>query len=53
MHYFFSLIFAVMGIICFIWYKPLYRAYAEFMGKGFHEEFGGLAQKMGWDDQQK
>jgi hypothetical protein len=45
-----SLIFGAAGISCFIWYKPLYRTYAEFMGKRFHEEFGGLAQKMGWDD---
>ena len=50
MNYLLSFIFGVAGISCFIWYKLLYRAYAEFMGKRFHEEFGGLAQKMGWDD---
>jgi hypothetical protein len=50
MNYFLSFIFAVAGISCLVWYKPLYRTYAEFMGQRFHEEFGGLAQKMGWDD---
>ena len=50
MNYLLSAIFGIAGIACFIWYKQIYRAYAEFMSKRFHEEFDGLAQKMGWDD---
>jgi hypothetical protein len=50
MHYFFSLVFAVMGIACFIWYKPLYRTYAQFIAKGYRDQFGNLAKKMRWDD---
>ena len=50
MNYFLAIVFLIAGITCFIWYKTLYRAYAEFMAKRFHEEFGSLARIMGWDD---
>jgi hypothetical protein len=50
MNYVFSLLFALGGISCFVWYKRLYHAYAEFMAKRYHEQFGGLARIMGWDD---
>jgi hypothetical protein len=50
MNYLLSAIFGAAGIACFIWYKPLYRIYAQFMAKGYRDQFGKLAQKMGWDD---
>jgi hypothetical protein len=50
MNYFLAVVFGTAGLACFIWYKPLYRSYAEFMGKRFHDEFGRLAERTGWDD---
>ena len=50
MNYLLALIFAAAGITCFVWYKSLSKAYAEFMAKFFKVSYGGFATRMKWDD---
>ena len=50
MNYLLALVFLVAGIACFVWYRPLYQAYAKFGAKRMSEFYGKHAADMGWDN---
>ena len=45
-----SILLAVPGISCFVYFRSISHFLATFMAKRFHEAYGVEAMEQGWDN---